>query len=46
MPYKDYFASVVMRRAIFYGKGSAESAASANKFLKDDNNPYKKFSFK
>ena len=44
--WNDYFAGVIIGRAISYGQGFSDSATAAGKLLKDDNSPYKKFSFK
>ena len=44
--WNDYFAGVIIGRAISYGQGFADSSDAAETLLKDDNSPYKKFSFK
>ena len=44
--WNDYFAGVIIGRAISYGQGFADSSDAAEILLKDDNSPYKKFSFK
>ncbi|MBP9478654.1 MAG: DUF1266 domain-containing protein [Sebaldella sp.] len=44
--WKDYFAGAIIGRAISYGQGFADSADAADTLLKDNDSPYKKFSFK